>query len=137
PAVPVTGPRRWWAGPLDVEGLVVASVRACAAAATVLAAARGTPVALSVDSRDVAAAVDSFRHLRVDGRATVGFAPLSRFFPTADGWVRTHGNYPHHRDALLAVLGVPAGTKEHDLPRQVADAAAGMPAHTLETLVRA
>ncbi|MGW1120788.1 CoA transferase, partial [Streptomyces tanashiensis] len=30
------------------------------------------------------------RHLRVDGRAPVSFAPLSRFWRAADGWVRTH-----------------------------------------------
>ena len=35
----------------------------------------------------------------------MGFAPLSRFWRTADGWLRLHGNYPHHRAAALAVLG--------------------------------
>ena len=34
-----------------------------------------------------------------------GFAELSRFAQTADGWIRLHGNYPHHRAALLRVLG--------------------------------
>jgi len=29
-------------------------------------------------------------------------------YPTADGWIRLHTNAPHHRDAALAVLGVPA-----------------------------
>ena len=33
-----------------------------------------------------------------------GFAPLSRFWRAADGWVRTHGNYPWHRSALLRAL---------------------------------
>jgi crotonobetainyl-CoA:carnitine CoA-transferase CaiB-like acyl-CoA transferase len=35
----------------------------------------------------------------------MGFAPLSRFWRTADGWLRLHGNYPHHRAAAFAVLG--------------------------------
>ncbi|MPV37486.1 CoA transferase [Georgenia subflava] len=135
PEVPVTGPRRWWAGPLDVEGLVVAAVRSCAAAAAALGAERGAPVELSVDVRDVAAAVESFRHLRVDGRTAVGFAPLSRFFPTADRWVRFHANYPHHRAALLAALDVPDDDGA-DLPDRVAAVVAAMPAEPLEARVR-
>ncbi len=61
----------------------------------------------------VAAAFTSDRLLRVDGAPVDGFAPLSGFFRTADGWVRTHANYPHHRVRLLALL---------DLPVAVADA---------------
>jgi hypothetical protein len=37
----------------------------------------------------------------------MGFAPLSRFWRTSDGWIRTHGNYTWHRDALLRYLDVP------------------------------
>jgi crotonobetainyl-CoA:carnitine CoA-transferase CaiB-like acyl-CoA transferase len=35
------------------------------------------------------------------------FAPLSGFFRTSDGWVRTHANYPHHRSRLTALVGLP------------------------------
>src|SRR5918912_745379 len=63
--------------------------------------------AARVDDGAVAAAFHSERHLLVDGRAPVSFAPLSRFWRTADGWARTHANYPHHRARLLAALGVP------------------------------
>ncbi|MGW7430539.1 CoA transferase [Streptomyces sp. NPDC054861] len=59
-----------------------------------------------VDDGAVATAFVSERHLRIDGRAPVAFAPLSRFWRASDGWVRTHANYPHHRAALLAALGV-------------------------------
>ncbi|MYS47976.1 hypothetical protein GTY23_43760, partial [Streptomyces sp. SID5998] len=62
--------------------------------------------AVRVDDGAVAAAFASERHLLVDGRAPVSFAPLSRFWPAADGWVRTHANYPHHRERLLRALGV-------------------------------
>lgn len=110
--VPVHGPRHLWGGPLDVEGLAVGSVAGAARAAQVLAARRGLPRRLTVDSRAVVAAFDSYRHLRVDGRAVTGFAPLSAFFAAADGWVRTHANYPHHRDALLATLGLEAGAPD-------------------------
>jgi hypothetical protein len=102
-AVRVSGPRRWWDGPLDVEGLALGSTRLAAAA---LARLIGRPGALSLRSERVAAAFDSFRLLRVGGEAVQGFAPLSRFWPCADGWLRTHANYPHHRARLLAALGV-------------------------------
>ncbi|RZQ61875.1 carnitine dehydratase [Amycolatopsis suaedae] len=39
--------------------------------------------------------------------APAGFARLSRFWQTADGWLRTHANYPWHRDSLLDALGEP------------------------------
>ncbi|TML06624.1 MAG: carnitine dehydratase, partial [Actinobacteria bacterium] len=61
-------------------------------------------VGLSDD--EVVAAFESERRLRAPGLEGVsGFAELSRFVPTADGWLRTHANYPHHRAALLRVLG--------------------------------
>ncbi|WP_394162730.1 CoA transferase [Galactobacter valiniphilus] len=106
-AVQVTGPRRWWGGPLDVEGLALGSSRLAAAA---LARLIGRPGALSLRSERVAAAFDSFRLLRVGGEPVRGFAPLSRFWPCADGWLRTHANYPHHRERLLAALGLGEGS---------------------------
>jgi hypothetical protein len=55
----------------------------------------------------VAAAVRSEAWLRdAAGRRGEAFAPLSRMWQAADGWVRTHANYPWHRTALLAALGV-------------------------------
>ncbi|MDT7659676.1 MAG: hypothetical protein QOF38_4391, partial [Pseudonocardiales bacterium] len=63
----------------------------------------GQPVALRAEQ--VAAAVRSEAYLLVDGTPLgPGFAPLSRFWRTADGWIRTHANYPWHREALLAAL---------------------------------
>jgi crotonobetainyl-CoA:carnitine CoA-transferase CaiB-like acyl-CoA transferase len=98
----VGGPRRWWDGPLDVEGLALGSVRAAVAAAGVLA---DRNLGLAVDAAHVYGAFGSLPRLRVDGRAPEAFAPLSGFFATGDGWVRLHANYPHHRAALLAALG--------------------------------
>ncbi|MBY8342232.1 CoA transferase [Streptomyces spinosirectus] len=95
---------------LPVGELARACVGACALAAAELGARRGglaeVPGVL-VDDGAVATAFHSERHLTVDGRAPVNFAPLSRFWRTADGWVRTHANYPHHRARLLDALGVP------------------------------
>ncbi|MGW4437140.1 CoA transferase [Streptomyces sp. NPDC004596] len=95
---------------LPVLRLARACVGVCALAAAELGARRAglarVPRA-EVDDGAVAAAFHSERLLRVDGRAPVAFAPLSRFWPTADGWVRTHANYPHHRVRLLRALGLP------------------------------
>ncbi|MET7497909.1 CoA transferase [Streptomyces sp900116325] len=98
---------------LPVMELARSTVAVCALAAAELAARRagstGGPVErVRVDDGAVATAFLSERHLRVDGRAPTNFAPLSRFWRTADGWVRTHANYPHHRARLLAALGLPA-----------------------------
>ncbi|MEU9474730.1 CoA transferase [Streptomyces sp. NPDC048191] len=96
---------------LPVQELARACVGACALAAAELAARRAGRAevpGVRVDDGAVAAAFHSERNLLVDGRAPVSFAPLSRFWRTADGWVRTHANYPHHRARLLGALGLPA-----------------------------
>lgn len=99
-AAPVRGPRLWWCGPLDVEGLALGSAQA---AATGLAQLTGR--SFTVDAQRVAASFASISHLRINGRAPTAFAPLSGFHPTADGWVRLHANYPHHARALERALG--------------------------------
>ena len=65
---------------------------------------------VALDTAHVAAAVRSEALLRDPaGSSARGFAPLSRLWPTADGWVRTHANYPwqEHRAALLKAFGLP------------------------------
>jgi crotonobetainyl-CoA:carnitine CoA-transferase CaiB-like acyl-CoA transferase len=96
------GPRRWWAGPLDVEGLALGAVRAAAAALDLYT---GAPGRFTTTPALTAAAFDSSGHLRIAGRRLQGFAPLSGFRRTADGWVRLHANYPHHEQRLLTALG--------------------------------
>ncbi|MER7733269.1 CoA transferase [Streptomyces erythrochromogenes] len=104
-------------GPLPVRELARATVAVCGLAAAELAAVRagggtGEPVPLVVHEGAVATAFVSERHLRVEGRPTVAFAPLSGFWRAADGWVRTHANYPHHEAALVRALGLPSATPE-------------------------
>ncbi|MET9483112.1 CoA transferase [Streptomyces sp. NPDC006638] len=121
---------------LPVRELARASVAACALAAAELASARtGREVpAVRVDDGAVATAFVSERHLLVDGRAPVAFAELSRFWRTADGWVRTHANYPHHRARLLSALGLTEG----DAPvERVAAVLAGRTAQDVEDEVAA
>ncbi|MGW0765184.1 CoA transferase [Streptomyces sp. NPDC002676] len=108
---------------LPVRQLAQACVGACALAAAELGARRTgrTEVpGVRVDDGAVAAAFLSERHLLVDGRAPVAFAPLSRFWRTADGWVRTHANYPHHRARLLAALGLPEDASAEELAGRLA-----------------
>lgn len=100
-------------GSLPVREAARAAVGVCALAAAELAAVRAGGTALDaepvvVDEGAVATAFVSERHLRVEGRAPEGFAPLSGFWRAADGWVRTHANYPHHEAALVRALGVSA-----------------------------
>lgn len=90
---------------LAVGELARSSVFAASAA---LASLSSTPSATrDVDPDLVAAAYRSDRYLRIDGEGVDAFAPLSGFWKTADGWVRTHGNYPHHATALRSGLGLP------------------------------
>ncbi|MEU0205282.1 CoA transferase [Streptomyces canus] len=97
-------------GRLPAQRLARTCVGECALAAAELGALRAglaeVPTA-RVDDGAVATAFLSERHLLINGRQPVNFAPLSRFWRTADGWVRTHANYPHHRARLLQALGVP------------------------------
>ncbi|MBQ0830284.1 CoA transferase [Streptomyces tagetis] len=119
---------------LPVRRTARACVAACALAAAELAAARagsGPVPAVRVDDGAVAAAFTGERLLRVDGREPVAFAPLSRLWRTADGWLRTHANYPHHRERLLRVLEVDPD------PDAVASALAGRSAPDVEEAVSA
>ncbi|MEV7318795.1 CoA transferase [Streptomyces sp. NPDC093970] len=112
---------------LPVRRLARACVGVCALAAAELAARRTGAArvpAVLVDDGAVAAAFTSERQLLVDGRAPVQFAPLSRFWRTTDGWVRTHANYPHHRARLLGALGLPEGASAQDVSARIADRSA-------------
>ncbi|MEU6773034.1 CoA transferase [Streptomyces sp. NPDC046759] len=112
---------------LGVRELARACVGACALAAAELAARRAglsEVPGVRVDDGAVAAAFHSERHLLVDGRAPVVFAPLSRFWRTADGWVRTHANYPHHRARLLGALDLPPDASVEAVAARLAERSA-------------
>lgn len=86
-----------------------------------------------VDPRQVAVSFRSDQVLAVDGRSTPSFAPLSGFFRTSDGWVRTHANYPHHRARLVRALGLPDDGDRETAARVLAE----MPAQEVEDAVTA
>ena len=92
------------AGPLAAEEMSLAAVAAQLLAGRELGGAPDGP--RRVGARHVGLAVRSERFVRRGERPVgPGFAPMSRFWRTADGWVRLHANYPHHRAAVIAVLG--------------------------------
>ncbi|MEV6484438.1 CoA transferase [Streptomyces sp. NPDC051576] len=112
---------------LPVRELARACVGVCALAAAELGARRAGPAevpGVRVDDGAVATAFVSERHLLIDGRAPVSFAPLSRFWRTADGWVRTHANYPHHRERLLGALRLPGDASVEDVAGVLAERSA-------------
>jgi CoA transferase family III len=112
PALQVKGPAGLLPSRLPVMDAAVACAGAALFAAAMLRQQQGGPAAHTVelDRRHVADAFRSERYVRVNGQPLGdGFAPLSRFWRAADGWVRTHANYPWHREALLATLGVAPG----------------------------
>jgi len=97
PAVAVPLPAR-----LPVAELAWAAIQAASLAFARIADAGPT----RLDGARIAAAYRSDRHLRIDATASAAWAPLSGFWRTSDGWVRTHGNYPWHAAALLRALGL-------------------------------
>lgn len=103
----ILGPRHWWHGALDVEGLALGSAAVVLRALESYAQSRAPRLAgrFGASSQLVAGHFGSYQHLRVEGRAITGFAPLSAFHRASDGWVRLHANYPHHHQAVLTALG--------------------------------
>jgi CoA-transferase family III len=94
------------AGPVEAVPLAARlPVGMLAAEAVAFAAVAGGSSIAGPDR--IATAFTSERHFRVGGEPPAVWAPLSGFWETRDGWLRTHANYPHHRDRLVAALGIP------------------------------
>lgn len=70
---------------------------------------------VEIDVARVQASFGSERLFRVDGSAPSIWASLSGFWRVSDGWVRTHGNYPHHAARLADLLGLPAQPERADV----------------------
>ena len=116
----------------------VGTAGAAALAALGLAAARlwqargGRAQKIEVDVAAAAASLRSAAYLRVNGEARREmWAPLSGFYPVSDGWIRFHCNFPVHRDAAYAVLGVAQERKAGEA------ASAGWSGEALEDAIHA
>ena len=73
------------------------------------------------DPHRIAMSYRSDRVLTIDGTAPTVWAPLSGFWQTTDGWIRTHANYPHHAAALRSGLALRDESSAHDLEEAVSD----------------
>lgn len=101
----------WLSATLPVLTLATTSVDAVQAAAR-RAGATGPLAEGDPAPERLAAAFGSERLFRDGETGADAFAPLSGFFPAEDGWLRTHANYPHHRDRLLRLLGLADADRE-------------------------
>ena len=97
---------RWWACPLDVETFAVDAVERVRDAAAALTRARGLDLHVTTSPALTAASFAALEHLHVDGVPAPTWAELSGFARAADGWVRLHGNYPHHAEVLRELYGI-------------------------------
>lgn len=95
-----------WECPLDVSALAWSSVHEAVVAAAALACARGHGGTFATSPHLVTSSFAAIENLRIDDRKALSWASLSGFFEAADGWVRLHGNYPHHAQAVTDTFGV-------------------------------
>ncbi len=122
--------------PLAVAEVALSSVAASMVAGADLSLARsGRRPEVELDTVHIAAAMRSELLLRdPTGNALSGFAPLSRLWLSGDGWVRTHANYPWHREALLNGLDIDE-TSGDDLGVRVGEAIAKRSSREVEEAV--
>ncbi|WP_288969868.1 CoA transferase [uncultured Microbacterium sp.] len=81
--------------------LATADLAWASVSAAMLAAGRSPA---SLDPERIATAYRSDRVLTISGEAPPVWSVYSGFWRTSDGWIRTHGNYPHHAAGLRAGL---------------------------------
>ncbi|TXK04107.1 acyl-CoA transferase [Microbacterium mitrae] len=106
-AVSFTGPRVVLASPFDVTGLATGAVAsATLAVARLLAERRGEPLApVTVDSGMACAAFRGEALFSPIGwQLAPLWDPIAGNYRAADGWIRLHTNYAHHRAAVRDVL---------------------------------
>ena len=88
-----------------------ASVAAAALAVIELGHVRGQPLQqVSVDMTH--AALECSGWFSLDGVTPRVWEKFSGLYPCADGWVRVHANFAHHRDGALRLLRLSADTAQ-------------------------
>ncbi|WP_420121936.1 CoA transferase [Nakamurella sp.] len=135
PGVIMTGPETVLASRYDVTGLAADAVAWAASGAAELLSVRNEepPRAVTVDRVAAAAAFAGERLLSPIGWSLPPiWDPLAGDYRAADGWVRLHTNYPHHRAAVLAGLDLPTDGWSREV---VAAAVAGRLADDVESAV--
>jgi crotonobetainyl-CoA:carnitine CoA-transferase CaiB-like acyl-CoA transferase len=96
-----------------------ASLGAAALAASEVAARRGGAAPrVTLDMLDVVR--ESSARFTLDGRTPELWDKVSGLYRCADGHVRVHANFAHHRDGALALLGLPTGAATERMAVQAA-----------------
>ncbi|WP_449280780.1 CoA transferase [Leucobacter sp.] len=106
-------------GELAHDSVALSSL-ACALAAEARGGGAGPASAIRVESPRIEASFGSERVFRFDGEAPTIWAGLSGFWRVADGWVRAHGNYPHHAERLARLIGVPVSAPRAEVEAALA-----------------
>lgn len=89
------------------------SIAAAALAACELGHVRGQPrQRVGVDMAHAALECEGW--FSVDGEAPNPWDIFSGLYACADGWVRVHANFRHHRDGVLALLGLSGATAQRE-----------------------
>jgi hypothetical protein len=89
------------------------SIAAAALAACELGQVRGQQrQAVAVDMTH--AALECVGWFSINGQVLDLWDSFSGLYACADGWVRIHANFAHHRDGALALLGLSSGTAQRD-----------------------
>ncbi|MGO2685165.1 MAG: CoA transferase [Microbacterium sp.] len=110
--------------PVPLASRLATDDLAWASVASVLRAASIDHDVSALDPDRIALAYRSDRLFRIDGEAPDVWSPYSGFWRAVDGWVRTHGNYPHHAAALLRALGLREDAGADDVRAVLAAASA-------------
>lgn len=89
------------------------SIAAAALAACELGHVRGQPrQTVGVDMAHAALECEGW--FSVDGAVIDAWDAFSGLYACADGWVRVHANFAHHRDGALALLGLSSTTAQRE-----------------------
>lgn len=125
------GSLRWTDSPVYWESIAREAVLRCADAAARVAVQRKMTLDFEVDAAATAAAFGAVERVAHRlGRPTI-FAPWSRFFRCDDGWVRMHGNYPHHAQILADLFDASVAAPPDDVVKneRASDVEAAIVAH--------
>ena len=137
PAINLHGDATWWRGPFAVDDLAVSCVVAALESLAVVVGrgrSTGADVEVDVDAAHASAMFWAEALVEPDGWTIPPvWDPIAGDYEGADGWIRLHTNYAHHRTAALAALGLPdSAATGRD---QVAATVANHPVRALESAV--
>ena len=89
------------------------SIAAAGTAACELGHVRGQPrQTIGVDMAHAALECEGW--FSINGQAIDPWDSFSGLYACADGWVRVHANFTHHRDGALALLGLSSATAKRE-----------------------